>query len=124
MSSIKRYILCLVALMFVLCGEIVAQNSETGVPEVFYSAPKKYVIAGVDIVQEGGTQYDDFEKQYIINSLGLGIGNVVKIPGDEITRAIRRLYNQKSFSGATILLSRVINDSAYLTIQLQPAHQL
>ena len=124
MSSIKRYILCLMALMFVLCGEVMAQNSESGVPEVYYSAPKKYVIAGVDIVQEGGAQYDDFEKQYIINSLGLGIGNVVKIPGDEITRAIRRLYNQKSFSGATILLSRVINDSAYLTIQLQPAHQL
>lgn len=124
MKSRLKYILSLLLGIFAAVNFVVAQNSGgSSVPEVFYSAPKKYIIAGVDIEQEGN-DYDDFEKRYIIQSLGLAVGSEVKIPGDAITRAIRRLYNQKSFSGATILLSKVVGDSAYLTIQLQPAHQL
>ncbi len=116
-----RHIILLVALFWAALTNVSGQTISS--PEVFYSSPRKYVIAGVEIVGEN-VNYDDFEKRYIIQNLGLSVGSVVKIPGDDITRAIRRLYNQKSFSGATILLSKVVNDSAYLTIQLEPAHQL
>ena len=58
-------------------------------PVILYTNnPKKYEIA--DIVVEGIKNYEDY---VLIGLSGLSVGQVISVPGDEITDAINQLRN-------------------------------
>lgn len=117
---IKRIILgfgmiCLAVL------QLVAQTTEKiDQPEVFYSSPKTYVIGGVD-VQGLGEQYDPAT---LIQLASLQVGSEVKIPGDVLTKAIKRLYGQGLFSDVSIAVDRIEDGKVYLTMHLTERHKL
>ena len=63
-------------------------------PPVFFSSmPKKYEIAGIRV--EGITNYEEY---IVIGYSGLSVGDVIEIPGDEITNAAKRFWRQGLFS--------------------------
>ena len=56
-------------------------------PSILYSStPKKYTIAGISV--KGIENYEDY---VLIGLSGLSVGQVISVPGDEITSAIKRL---------------------------------
>ncbi|MDR3268920.1 MAG: outer membrane protein assembly factor BamA [Tannerella sp.] len=85
------------------------------VPVVSYSlTPKRYIIA--DIKVSGVKNYEDF---LLINFSGLSVGDMVSIPGDEITDAIRRYWRHGLFSDVKIRATRIKDDRVWLEIQLK-----
>ena len=64
-----------------------AQDNQSEKPVVLYGTPKKYEIA--DIKVEGAENYEDY---VIINLSGLSKGQLITIPGDEITQACKRYW--------------------------------
>ena len=61
-------------------------------PKVDYSSPRKYEIAGITVT--GAESYDDY---VVIGFSGLSVGEIIKIPGDEITDAVKRFWKQKEY---------------------------
>lgn len=84
------------------------------VPTISYTGiPKKYKIAGIDI--KGTTNYEDF---VLLGFAGLSIGDIVEVPGDEITEAVKRFWKQGLFSDVKVLATRMEGDKIWLEIQL------
>ena len=83
-------------------------------PVVDYSrTPRKYVIAGITV--GGVSNYDDY---LLVGLSGLSVGQRVAIPGEEITKAIKRYWRHGLFSNVQISVDSIVVDSAYLHIQL------
>ena len=83
--------------------------------EIDYSTPKQYTIAGIDVV--GAENYEDF---VLIGFSGLEVGKTITIPGDEITSAVKKFWQQSLFSEIKIYPSKAIDDKIWLIIDLKP----
>ncbi len=112
------YILAMFACLFgcVLNASAQTADNTDGAekPVILYSGtPKKYEIA--DIRVEGADNYEDY---IIINVSGLGKGQVITVPGDEITQACRRYWRHGLFSDVEITADKIEGDKIWLTIHL------
>lgn len=121
----KRYMIGKVILGILIIilgvGRSFAQKTETTEhPEVFYSSPKTYVIGGIEVTGLG----DQYDSETLIQLAGLQVGSEVKIPGDAITKAIKRLYAQGLFSDAGISIDRIEGNKAFLILNLTERHKL
>jgi outer membrane protein insertion porin family len=56
------------------------------------------------------------DKNAMISLTGLKVGDKVKIPGDAITTAIRRLWKQGLVGDATISVQKIEGDNVWLVI--------
>lgn len=90
-------------------------------PEVYYSAPKLYEIGGIEVT---GVSVEHYDPQTLIQLSGLVVGSEIRIPGDAISKAIKRLYANGLFSDVDIRLDRVTDRKAYLTLWLQERQKL
>ena len=90
MRGISSHILVflLVLLVAPLSGQ--AQTSE---PILDLSIPQNYRIAGLTVL---GAEYTDVQAVKLFSALQ--VGNTITIPGEEIPRAIRNLWDQDLFS--------------------------
>lgn len=85
-------------------------------PEINYaSMPRRYEIA--DISVSGAT--DNYEDFVIIGYSGLSVGEVIEIPGDAVTNAIKRFWKQGLFSDVSISVSKIAGNKVWLNIALQ-----
>ena len=69
-------------------------------PTVLYSAPRKYEIAGITV-----SGIDNYEDYVLIGISGLSVGQVVTIPGEEITAAVKRYWKH-----VMVYFSVILND--------------
>ncbi len=85
-------------------------------PVVDYGrTPRDYILK--DISVSGAPNYDDY---LLIGLSGLQVGQKITIPGDQITKAVRRYWRQGLFGNVSIRLDSIVHDSVYLHIQLTP----
>jgi len=84
-----------------------------GDDEFNYLNPKTYTIAATKIV--GVPQYDHDAIRVIS---GLTPGKEIKLPGNEITKAINSLWNQELFSDVKIGADKIIGNEVFLYISL------
>lgn len=82
--------------------------------KVNYEAPRDYEIGGITV--EGVYNYDS---ERIISLSGLRRGKKITIPGDDITQAIRKLWDQKLFSNINIYKEKTIGNTIFLKISLK-----
>jgi len=78
-----------------------------------YSSPKKYEIGGITV---SGIEYLD--ENVLIMLSGLKIGQRVEIPGEEITKAITKLWEQGLFEDISIKATGIQGDLIFLDIYL------
>ena len=83
-------------------------------PVISAISPKRYKIA--DIKVTGIKNYDDF---VLIGFSGLSVGDVVTVPGDEITAAVKRFWKHGLFSDVKILTTKIEGDEIWLEFQLK-----
>jgi outer membrane protein insertion porin family len=76
---------------------------------VDYSAPKKYEIAG--ITSSGTANFDQ-------RQLHFAIGDVVEIPGEKITKSIKRLWDTGMYEDINISVTRVMDNKAFIDVYL------
>lgn len=87
-------------------------GSSSGV-SINYSSPKEYEIADIEV---RGVQFLD--NNALISLSGLRVGDKIKVPGDEITTAIKKLWNQGIIGNVSIYASKVEGDKIWLVIEL------
>ncbi|MDR0795053.1 MAG: outer membrane protein assembly factor BamA, partial [Tannerella sp.] len=91
---------------------------ESEIPEIIYSnVVKRYTIQDIRVTGIEDGFYQDF---VLIGYSGLKVGDVVAIPGDEITDAVNRFLRQGLFADVKIAASRMVDDKVWLEIQLRP----
>ena len=89
--------------------------SSTPAPRVEYTLQRKtYEIA--DITVSGANSYEDF---VLIGFSGLAKGDKIEIPGDAITKSIRRFWKQGLFSDVKIEATKFEGDKVWLNIALK-----
>ena len=78
------------------------------------TSPHEYTIAGIKIT---GTKYLD---ESLLQSIsGLTVGDKVTIPGgDNFSKAINNLWNQKLFADVTIYFTKLVGSSLYIEINV------
>ncbi len=88
-------------------------------PTIPYSSPSEFTIGGITI---SGTQFLD--PDILISLSGLKTGDRIAIPGDQISNAIRNLWNQGLFTNVEIRITRTIGSRVFLDIRLQERARL
>jgi len=78
-----------------------------------YANPKEYTIAGIEV-----TGLNILDKNAMISISGLKIGDKIKIPGDAITGAIRKIWKYGLVGDVTIEVERIEGSDVYLKIVL------
>lgn len=117
---IRRIILFSILTVFGIF-QLKAQSTDSiHVPEVYYSSPKTFEIAGI-VVTGIGEHYDS---ETLVQYSGLRVGEEIKIPGDVITKAIKKLYGYGLFSDVAIFIDRTEGNKVYLNIRLAERHKL
>ncbi len=84
-----------------------------------YSNPKQYIIAGIDII---GTEY--YDKSVLAVLSGLQIGQKIRIPSDDIAKAINNLWKQKLFTDVKVSVKKIEEDKIWFDIYLQEKPRL
>ena len=88
-------------------------------PEIYNSSSKKYTIADIEI---SGIRYLD--KSVLIQLTGLKLGQEIEVPGNAITTATKKLWEQGLFSDVKISASKIVDDNIWLDIYLKERPQL
>lgn len=97
-----------------------AQEMDFGtMPVSDYKKPQNFIIKEINV---SGIKYLD--KNIIVNLSGLTVGSKILIPGDDITKAIQRLWEQGLFSDVKVYTTGLVQDSISLEIYLLERHRL
>lgn len=86
---------------------------------IYYSSAKKLTIADVKIT---GIQY--YDPDILVPLSGLIVGEEILVPGDKITNAIKKLWQQGLFSDVKITATKIVGDKVWLEIYLQERPRL
>lgn len=114
-----RIILALFMLLIVNTTLFAQVISSTENEDIDYSSPVEMELGGVTVT---GIKYLD--EGILLNICGLRIGEKIMVPGDEITNAIKKLWEQGLFSEITISVDRVVNNIVFLNIHLEERPRL
>jgi TonB-dependent SusC/RagA subfamily outer membrane receptor len=85
--------------------------------EMSMTSPGKYTIADIEV---SGIRYLD--ETVLIQLSGLKVGETIEVPGEDITNAIKKLWQQGLFSDVRITASKIVGDDIWLDIYLQEQH--
>ncbi len=97
-------------LQFTSLTNIYAQDTK---PTVIYGQPRKLIIGGIKV--EGVKEFEDY---VLIGISGLNVGDVVMVPGTEISDAVKRYWKHGLFSDVRIEADEIRDDSVFLRITL------
>jgi outer membrane protein insertion porin family len=89
-------------------------NAQEKQKVVDFMTVEDYIIGGVTVT---GVRFLDANA--LIGISGLRIGQEVAIPGDAVTTAVQKLWQQGLFSDVRISIAKTISDTVYLDINLQ-----
>ncbi len=108
-----------ILLFFFIILATLANGQEVTTFDVDYLTPKEYEIGSIEV---NGIQFVD--PSIVINLTGLSVGQTIKIPGEQIAKAINLLWKQGLFSDVKIVVKKVVNKTAFLEIQLKERQRL
>ena len=111
MTFTKKIAILLIFGSWFLINNSNAQQIDTSI--VNYKDPKKFRVAAVEI---SGTQFLD--KNIIRSLTGIKIGDLISIPGDDITKCIKNLWKQGLFGNVKIYADKFDGENVYLTVDV------
>ncbi|MBS1686376.1 MAG: outer membrane protein assembly factor [Bacteroidetes bacterium] len=121
-GSIVRYIhgllgstICLLVAVCMMVSLPVAAQTDT-ITNVYidYNTPREYTIAHITVK---GTE--NLDKSILISLSGLRQGEKIKIPGEDISKAIKNLWKQRLFTDVSVDIEKVVGDEIFLQINVQ-----
>ncbi len=109
---IRRFKKFIVApFLILLCTPAFSQEAQ----EIFdYMTEEDYVVGGVSV---SGIRYLDINA--LIGISGLRIGQKITIPGEVVSNAVKKLWEQGLFSDVRISIDRIQYDTVFFDIYLQ-----
>src|SRR6056297_1480612 len=116
----KKIFVSITALFLITAGSLMAQVSlQNQLSNPDYSNPKEYVIGGIQVT---GIQHLD--QSVIVHLFGLQVGDTISVPGEKITNAIEKLWEQGLFSDVKIAADRIVGDQIFLNLILKERPRL
>lgn len=118
---VEKAVLSLIAIGFLFTSLNINAQISIGddLSEISYERPIEYTIGGVEV-----KGIEHLDKNVIIMLSELEIGSRIKIPGDNITIAIRKLWDQGLFDNVSISASRIQGNKIFLNINLKERPRL
>ncbi len=111
-SSLHLKALLSVMLMFIAITGVAQQKIDK--PTILYTNnPPKYTIGGINL-----SGVDNIEPAVIIGISGLSVGDVISVPGDAVTDAIKRFWKHGLFEDVVITADSIVGDKIYIGISL------
>lgn len=101
----KKRILFLFALLFI--GNTIKAQDTT------LDKGKEYTLAGVEV-----TGKVSFNEQTVITFTGLEIGSKIRVPGDEISLAVTKLWKLGLFNDVNFYVKKIEGESIFLELEL------
>lgn len=84
-------------------------------PTILYTGnPRTYTIGGINL-----SGVDNYEPYVIIGISGLSVGDVIDVPGDAITTAVKNYWNHGLFADVSIEADSIVGNKIYLGINLK-----
>ena len=107
-SSLHLKALLSVMLMFIAITGVAQQKIDK--PTILYTNnPPKYTIGGINL-----SGVDNIEPAVIIGISGLSVGDVISVPGDAVTDAIKRFWKHGLFEDVVITADSIVGDKIYI----------
>lgn len=121
MHGMKRNILKSFLVLFgfialLLSGSTLRAQIRIGddMSDIDYNNPRKYEIGGITVE---GTKFVD---QTVLSMLsGLRVGDEITVPSDDISTAIRKIWDQGMFEDVAINATNIVGDKIFLQIVVQ-----
>ena len=108
--SLRMLLLAAVA----FCAVAVSAQQTIEKPTILYTnKPPKYKIAGINL-----SGVDNLEPAVVIGISGLSVGDVIAVPGDAVTDAIKRFWKHGLFEDVVITADSIKGNDIYIGIAL------
>lgn len=78
-----------------------------------YELPKRYCVKEITV---SGVKF--LNPDVLVSMTAISIGDTIQVPGEAITKAVKKLWGQGLFSNVDIKASRIDGDDIYLEISL------
>ena len=114
---IKKQVL-VVLFLIASCWGVVAQQV-IGNEEFSFLKPRKYTIASISV--SGTTNYD---QNQIIQRSGLRRDQTVQLPGEDITKAMKNVWDLGYFSDVQIIADKIQGNTVFLRIDVKERERL
>lgn len=105
LTMFKNRILFLFALLFI--------GNTINAQETTLEKGKEYTLAGVDVIGKVS-----FNEQTVITFTGLEIGSKIRVPGDEISLAVTKLWKLGLFNDVNFYVQKIEGDNIFLELEL------
>ena len=103
----------LLTLLFAMGTQLMAQDVIVN-PDISYAGtPRTCEIGGITV--KGVEGYEDF---VLIGLSGLSVGQMITVPGSEITDAVKRYWRHGLFSNVAITADSIVGSKIYFCINL------
>lgn len=98
-------------------AQVIVSSGDEGAPiDIDYANPKKYEIGG--ITSTGNANFDP-------RMLNFGVGSIIEIPGDDISKSIKRLWNSGYYDeNLEITITKVVDGIVFLNVHLEERARL
>ncbi len=94
-------------------------SNEVLLDKVNFKKVKTYILGGISV--KGNNQFSD---QSIKVFSELIVGKTIKVPGDKLTGAIKKLWNSKLFSNVDVYVTLIDGENIYLEFEVQELSKL
>ena len=95
--------------------ELAPVQEQAPLPVIEYTMQRNtYEIAGIEVT--GADSYEDF---VLIGFSGLAVGDKIEVPGDQITKSLKRFWKQGLFSDVKFKATKIEGDKIWLEIALK-----
>ncbi len=94
-------------------------TTNTNTNPVDYESPKDYIIGGVTVL---GAEF--LNQDAIVSMSGLKTGDKIKIPGETISNAVKKLWKQGLVGDVKISIVKIEEDKVYLQVALKERARL
>ena len=111
--------LLILFIFLIISQSLTAQVSVGDSYSVDYNVPKDYYLGGITV---SGVKYLD--GNVLIMLSGLTVGDQLKIPGDKISAAVRKLWEQGLFEDIQVSVIKVVDNQIFLDFNLRERPRL
>lgn len=86
---------------------------------ITFEKGKMYELGGISV-----TGLQKFSEEAVKVFSGLKVGQKIRLPGDKLTSAIKKLYGQKQFSNVDVYISKIDGNVVYIEFDVTELPQL
>ena len=97
----------------------IVKKDTTAIKNTAFEKGKEYLLGGISV-----TGLKKFSEETVRIFSGLKNGQAIKLPGDKLTSAIKKLYESKQFSNVDVYFLKLDGETVYLEFEVDELPQL